>query len=205
MCRPMLIYSREPRCLKCGKMIGRSEREYCGDCLRIKHFFDRGFSLFVYNDPLRKSIYRLKYKNRQRYGYHFGKMAADHLGNEIKEMKVDAIIPVPLHPKREFSRGYNQAAVIAKKLGSELGIPVLEDYVLRVKNTAPLKLLEPGQRQNNLKNAFIMGQYDVKLNSIVLVDDIYTTGSTIDEISSLLKLHGTREVYFITVAAGMEK
>jgi len=132
-------------------------------------------------------------------------MAADHLGNEIKEMKVDAIIPVPLHPKREFSRGYNQAAVIAKKLGSELGIPVLEDYVLRVKNTAPLKLLEPGQRQNNLKNAFIMGQYDVKLNSIVLVDDIYTTGSTIDEISSLLKLHGTREVYFITVAAGMEK
>lgn len=204
-CRPMLIFSKEPRCLKCGKMIKRSDREYCGDCIRLKHFFDRGFSLFVYNDPLRKSIYRLKYKQRQRYGYFFGKMAARHLARELGSLKADAIVPVPLHPSRERSRGYNQAAVIARSLGEELGIPVVEDYVLRTKNTVPLKLLEPAERQNNLKNAFKIGQYDVKLNSIVLVDDIYTTGSTIDEISSLLKSSGTACVYFVTVAAGAQQ
>ena len=77
------------------------------------------------------------------------------------------------------------------------------EYQVRVKNTAPMKLLNPAERQNNLKKAFIMGRNDVKLyDRIVLIDDIYTTGTTLDEISALLKANGVSEVYCVTLACG---
>ena len=92
--------------------------------------------------------------------------------------------------------------MFARALGKEWGIPVREDLVVRGRDTQPLKQLNPAQRQNNLKRAFKIIQNDVKLNTIIIVDDIYTTGSTIDAISMEFSRHGVHTVYFITLAVG---
>ena len=89
------------------------------------------------------------------------------------------------------------------QLGKNMQLPVDEKLVKRVRNTAPMKRLNPAERQNNLKKAFNIGRNDVKLyDRIILVDDIYTTGTTLDEIAALLKSHGVSEVYCVTLACG---
>ena len=99
-------------------------------------------------------------------------------------------------------RGYNQAQVLAEALGKHLNIPVETDLVRRIRNTKALKALNSKERLNNLKNAFILSQNGVKLKTIIIVDDIYTTGSTIDAMSEVLLAAGVRDVYFIALAIG---
>lgn len=173
----------------------------CADCRRETHVFLRGRSLYEYADAA-PSIYRMKYGKRQEYAEFFGEEAAEHLAGFIREVHPDALIPIPLHKKRLRKRGYNQAALLARVIGASAGVPVYEKMMLRIKNTSPLKKQNPEERQNNLKKAFIIAQNDVKLNTIIIVDDIYTTGSTIDEAARVWRAAGVPNVYFIALACG---
>ena len=128
--------------------------------------------------------------------------AAEYLGGFIRSIEPDALLPVPLHRKRMSARGYNQALLLARALGERLNIPVYGDYIVRVKNTEPLKYENPQERQNNLKKAFIIRRNDVKLKKVIIVDDIYTTGSTMDEIAGVLRAAGVQEVYCVALACG---
>ena len=123
-------------------------------------------------------------------------------GRQILAWKPDALIPVPLHKKRLEKRGYNQAALLAGQIGDRLRIPVLSDWIIREKNTAPLKQLDAAERQNNLKKAFKIRRDDVKLSTIVIIDDIYTTGSTVDEIAAECRKKGVHTVCFAALSAG---
>lgn len=187
-------------CMKCGKKV-QEQRELCEDCRNIKHVFFRGRALYEY-ESVAGSIYRFKYGGRQEYADFYGEEMARYLGDFVRSIKPDVLIPIPLHRSRQKQRGYNQAALLAKAFGSRLKVPVLENYLLRVKNTTPLKLLNPKERQNNLKKAFNIVQNDVKLKTVILVDDIYTTGSTVDEVARVLLDCGVQEVYFVTLACG---
>lgn len=109
---------------------------------------------------------------------------------------------MPLHPSGQRKRGYNQAEVLAEQIGKRMHIPVRTDIVKRVRRTTPQKELDNTERQNNLKKAFKICRNDVKLEVAVIIDDIYTTGSTIDEIAAELKRAGVRQVFFITLAIG---
>ncbi len=129
-------------------------------------------------------------------------MIAKHFGRVICDLKPDAIVPVPIHKEKLRQRGYNQAYLLAKEMANCLDIPLADGLIQRVKNTKPLKFLDVDERQNNLKKAFKIGQNDVKLRTIILVDDIYTTGSTIDEISTVLREYGVEHIYFVTLSAG---
>lgn len=189
-----------PWCMKCGKKLLR-EAEYCEDCSRREHKFERGRSLYEYESAA-LSIYRFKYGGRREYADWYGEQIADFLEEFIRGVNPDCLIPVPLHKKREAERGYNQAEVLAKAMGRRLNIPVCTDLVVRKINTRPLKYENPEGRQNNLKKAFIMAQNDVKLKRVIIVDDIYTTGSTMDALSSVLKDAGIREIYFVALACG---
>lgn len=189
-----------PWCMKCGKKLSK-EGEYCADCARKEHFFLRGRGLYEY-ESVALSIYRFKYGGRREYADYFGEQMAEYLGNFIRSVEPDALIPIPLHRKRRAARGYNQAELLARALGSRLGIPVYGDFLVRVKNTAPLKYENPEERQNNLKKAFNIQENDVKLKKVIVVDDIYTTGSTMDEAARVLKGAGVQEVYFVTLACG---
>jgi ComF family protein len=187
-------------CVRCGKKLA-NKGEYCSDCRRKNHKFIRGRSLYTY-DSAAMPIYRFKYGGRAEYADYFGEEIYRYLGDFIMEVRPDALIPIPLHKKRMKRRGYNQAALLAKALGRYSQIPVYDNLLVRIKNTEPLKTLNPSQRQNNLKKAFIMARNDVKLKTVILIDDIYTTGSTIDEVSGVLKDAGIKNTYFITLAGG---
>ena len=111
-------------------------------------------------------------------------------------------MPVPIHRSKKNSRGYNQAQVIAAGLGRLLQIPVDDRLIRRVRRTKPMKDLSAAERQNNLKKAFKICRNDVKLNTIIIVDDIYTTGSTIDAMSYELRRAGVKHIYYVALAIG---
>lgn len=132
----------------------------------------------------------------------FRKEMAWHLGRQILSWKVDALVPVPLHPARKRKRGYNQAELLALEIGKQLGLRVENNWLIRTKNTVPQKLLNGQERRNNLKKAFKAGQNDVKLNAIVIIDDIYTTGSTIDAMAAVCRQQGVSRIYFAALSIG---
>ncbi len=200
-CKKNFIYISEPYCLKCGKSLKDSGQEYCGDCAHKKHLFAEGRAVFDYKS-VADSLYRFKYKGRQEYAAYYARCAAYRLGRWIKDRGAQALVPVPIHTSKRRVRGYNQAEVFARELGSLLGIPVRTDLIKRVRKTVPMKELSASERQNNLKRAFKIYRNDVKLNTIVIIDDIYTTGSTIDAMSYELRRAGIKKIYFVTLAIG---
>lgn len=200
-CREKPIYIKEPVCMKCGKELEDEEEEYCGDCRRRRHLFDSGRSVFAYKS-LAGSLYRFKYKGRQEYAAYYARCMYERLGGWISQRRPDALIPVPVHASKKRTRGYNQAEVLARELGNIMHIPVDTNLIARVRKTVPMKNLSVSDRQNNLKRAFKICRNDVKLDTIVIIDDIYTTGSTIDAMSYELRRAGIRHVYFVTLAIG---
>ncbi|MCL2253827.1 MAG: double zinc ribbon domain-containing protein [Lachnospiraceae bacterium] len=199
-CLTRISYLDSPTCLKCGKKL-HNEAEYCQDCAARSHSFDRGMALFEYQS-IAGAIYRFKYKGRHEYADFFGSEICGKLGEDILRLKPDCLIPVPIHAKRLRTRGYNQATALAKVISERLNIPLNEKIIRRVRPTKPLKNLNLQERQNNLKKAFKIERNDVKLNTIIIIDDIFTTGSTIDAMSEELRRIGVKKVYFVALSIG---
>lgn len=200
-CRKTLRRVEEPYCLRCGKPLTDETREYCGDCGAEKALFQRGRALYEYESAA-KAIYRFKYGGRQEYATFFGQEMADGLGSFIREFAPQGLLPVPLSRERMRTRGYNQAALLARELGSRLDLLVMEHLAVRVRNTVPQKELSPAERQNNLKKAFKISVNDVKLSTVMLVDDIYTTGSTVNALTEALQSAGVKRVGFVSLSTG---
>ncbi len=201
-CLAKTEYVSGETCLKCGKPLGRgSSAEYCDDCQRTRHFFDRGFSVFKYRS-ISGSIYRFKYLGRKEYARFYAMATYKKLGKKLGRLGIEAIIPVPMYKVKERKRGYNQAEVYAAALSKELDIPMYPDLIKRVRDTVPMKELDVSRRRINLKKAFIIPGNDVKFKSILIIDDIYTTGSTIDEIAHEFQIAGVERIYFLTLAIG---
>lgn len=201
-CRKKLPVIREPRCMKCGKPVKSKEQEYCRDCSRRTYAYNQGRSLWLHVPPVTQAIYQFKFHNKRYYGDLFAREMACRYGQWIRNHQVEEIIPVPLHSSRLRTRGFNQAALLAEKLSAELAIPVGKHVVYRIRNTKPQKQLDDQERENNLKQAFgVSRQWKAPAN-VLLVDDIYTTGSTIHRISKVLKKAGVQKVYFLTISIG---
>lgn len=203
VCEKKLLFIKNPRCLKCGKEVAEEETEYCMDCAQKKHYFTEGISLWSYSELSRKAVHRFKYKNCREYAAYFARELMQRYYLQIKQWDADAIIPVPIHKKRYKKRGYNQAELIAVAIGRYMKLPVDTEIITRIKNTKPQKELNDKQRIKNLKKAFKINKNGVKLKKVIIVDDIYTTGATIDTIAELLLQRTTiTHVYVITVCIG---
>ena len=202
-CKQKIKYVKGATCMKCGKPLPAAEKEnvYCVDCDRTRHVFDRGFSVFDYRN-ISGSVYRFKYMGRQEYARFYGEAAAKRYGSTLRKLGIEAIIPVPMYKNKERTRGYNQADILAKSVGRELGIPVYEDVIKRSKNTLPMKELDARGRRTKKKKAFNITRNDVKFKCILIIDDIYTTGSTIDEIAHEFRIVGVNKIYFLSLAIG---
>ena len=201
-CIKKIEFVKGSTCFKCGKPLGKdSLEEYCQDCREKRHFFKRGYSVFAYRS-ISGSIYRFKYMGRQEYARFYGVATRKRLGDTLKGLGIEAVVPVPMYEKKQLKRGYNQAEVYAKAVSEELGIPLRTDIVKRVRNTLPMKELDALGRRNNLKKAFIIPKNDVKFKCVLIIDDIYTTGSTIDEIAHEFRMAGVDRVYALTLAIG---
>ena len=201
-CREKIVHIKEPICKKCGKQLYNQEQEYCYDCTKKVHVYDRGYACFAYSGDIKASIYQYKYHNKREYADFYIEEMIKTRGNEIKKWNVDIIIPVPLHKKRKRKRGYNQSEIIARGIGAYLNVEVNTSYIMRVKHTRPLKELDNKERRKHLKGAFVVGKKKSEAKRVLLIDDIYTTGSTLNEIAELLKKAGVEKVYILTLCIG---
>lgn len=203
-CQKKLRYVKEPTCFKCGKTVMRSDEEYCSDCRKRKHYFDRGHAVWVYDTLMQKSIIRYKYHGAKCYADFYVPQMIETQGQWLREIAPDVLIPVPVHWRKKNQRGYNQAELLARKLGKCLQCPVDTKYLVRSQWTRPQKALTPTERYINLKKAFKVKSRQYTYNTVLLVDDIYTTGSTIDACASVLKSAGVQKVYFLSLCIGSD-
>ena len=147
---------------------------------------------------------RFKYRNCRRYGEWLGTELADTYRQSVRRMRADVLVPVPLHGRKERERGFNQAKILAEAIGRGTGIPVA-DMLLRTRNTRAQKDLDYEARLANLEGTLALADaWKGKLpEAVILVDDIYTTGSTIEACTAALKRNGVKRVYFLTAAIGV--
>lgn len=206
-CREKLVYIEEPRCKRCGKPIEYEEQEYCSDCRRKNFHYDGGYAVWAYNEAMRASVAGFKYRGRKEYAVFYIQEIARLYGETIRRLSPEAIVPVPIHRSKYLERGYNQADILAKGIGRELQLPVYSKLLVRHKKTLPQKKLSDKERLKNLAEAFQInknegGKQLSQLDRVLLVDDIYTTGSTVEACTNVLKSNGVKEVYFIVLCIG---
>lgn len=206
-CRGKLSDVSGSLCLKCGKELVDEDGEYCFGCMRHPKSFVYGAALFNYNEVSAKSMVQIKYKNKREYLDFYSREMADKLHDKIQRMNAQALVPVPVHPQRLKSRGFNQAQELAFRLSKLTGISLCTDLLIRSRKTAPQKELTPGQRLKNLEQAFSVnpGSCFRDAASVILVDDIYTTGSTIEACTRALRKAGIEKVYFLAVCIGGDR
>lgn len=192
----------EPVCKKCGKPLDDERQEYCYDCTHHRHEYVQGKALWVYRGVAKASVYRFKYQGRQEYAQFYARELVQTYGGWIKNCGIDALIPIPLFRRRQRQRGFNQAERIAREVGRQMGIPIYGKLLVRVRDTKAQKELNDEERKNNLKKAFKTSSNKVQLNHILLIDDIYTTGSTMNEAAAELKRSGAEEVYCLSLCIG---
>lgn len=201
-CVEKIPFIVSPRCMKCGKQLGQMERELCQDCEKREHHYDRGVAAAAYSDALRDSLHRYKYGARREYTPFYVKLIMEHCGPLIRQWGIDVIIPVPMYHHKELVRGYNQATLLADALGELLNIPVDSKILIRSRNTRPMKELNDKERLKNLQSAFKIQKSMIKYKHILLVDDIYTTGTTMDACARCLKQAGASRVYYVSLCIG---
>ena len=190
-CWSSLIPIEPPFCPKCGEP-APAIAGLCGLCLRAEHHFDYARSALLFTHTFREIIHHLKYADRVSLAKPLGDILKECL--QQHEFQGTQIIPVPLHRSRERVRGYNQAELIA----SRLGLPLSTRLLRRRKNTPSQTGLTRNERKRNLAGAFeVKGKIRGKL---IIVDDVYTTGSTMSEIAKTLKKAGAERVEVLTVA-----
>ena len=157
----------------------------------------RAISCIEYSEFSKKVVFGLKYNSKTYMSRYIATIMKERI--DLEPLEFDYILFVPLHKKRQRKRGFNQSEKIAKYLGEILGKDVL-DIIVRTENTKRLYKLNKEERKKELKNVFELKEESFKLKNknILLVDDIFTTGSTVNEISKILKLNNVNRVTVIT-------
>ncbi|WP_419726057.1 ComF family protein [Terrisporobacter petrolearius] len=190
-------------CNKCGKpIINRNlERESlieCNYCYNKTFYFDKAIACIEYDDISKKLILDFKYKSKTYLCRYVAYLMKEKI--ILEDIKADYILFVPLHNKRLKKRGFNQAEKIANKLSDLINIPVL-DCVSREKNTKKLYRLNKEDREKELKNGFKVKDNInlIKNKNVILIDDIFTTGSTANEISKVLKINSVNNICIFTL------
>lgn len=197
-CKGKLPLVEEPRCFCCGKTVENPEIEYCRDCSRKRHIFLQGFPLCRYIPPVSDAMALLKYHGRAEYADFYGRMLVDTFGEKWKSLGIRTLAPVPVHGKRLRERGYNQAELLAKAISEVTGIPVDTGLIIRSSSTVAQKKLTREERSLNLRNAFQPGK-NRPPDTVLVVDDIFTTGATADACAAVLLKNGAKRVYVTTV------
>lgn len=204
-CRKSARVIRPPFCGRCSEPFhGEIDGEFeCANCAQRHFHFTHAVARFRSRGVVRELVHRFKYQRE----YHLRFLLADFLLEAMQDDRMaalpcDAFVPVPLHPARLRWREFNQARAIADVAGKSAGIPVL-DCLRRTRNTSTQTGHDRAERMENLRNAFALRQSDgVRGQHLVLLDDVFTTGSTVDECARMLMAAGAASVRALTVARG---
>ncbi len=202
-CLARLVPRRGPVCLCCGRFLeGAGEDHLCAKCLDRPPAFSRHRSCGRYDGVLKDLILLFKYGRVPVLSPVLGRYAAESLGADEEVWEgLDYIVPVPLHRKRRRERGFNQSQLLAGDLARIQRFEVLERCLVKVRNVPPQTSLEGAGREGNVRGAYAArGARKIAGKTLLLVDDVFTTGSTLRECSRVLMSAGAREVRALTLA-----
>jgi competence protein ComFC len=202
-CLGRLRPRRGPVCVCCGRFFdGAGESHLCRRCLERRPPYSLQRSCGPYGGVLKDLILLYKYGRLAGLSRPLGLFAEEALGGE-KELwaEADFLVPVPLHPRRERERGFNQSRLLAAELAGRRGIRVLGGSLVKVRNVPPQTSLQGEGREANVRGAYeVRGRRRIEGKVLVLVDDVFTTGSTLRECSRALRRAGAAEVRALTLA-----
>ncbi len=203
--RELLRCSGGDYCRRCGKDVSRYAMidGGCGHCQGLEICYDGIARAGVYDGTMRDMILAFKFHDKTELGGQLGRMAVSALEGSVFRESIDVVTPVPLHWKRKLGRGFNQSAIIAKGLKSER-VRFIKDLV-RVRNTQRQWALSPAKRKKNVAGAFaVRKDHRFAGKSVCLVDDITTSGATLNECAKTLKEAGAEKVFAVVVAVAMQ-
>jgi len=194
-----------PFCRICGRTLNKDDpgKHLCSGCIKHPLHFDRAFSPCVYDGPIKELIHQFKYQKKD----YLGPLIAGFMVEFIREYKIpidslDLVIPVPLHPARLREREFNQALILSDRIAKAYSKKVLKDNLVRCRHTRTQTDLKDQQRFNNVKASFaVRDPGTIRGKSILLIDDVMTTGATSSEAAFALKNAGADKVLVLTLAS----
>ncbi len=191
-----------PLCPKCGRP--QASGILCPSCRRLQTEIDGIRSPYRFDEVIREAIYQLKYHNLKAVSFCLADLLADYL--QSNPLPGEALVPVPLHPRRLRERGYNQSSLLARQLSKLTNLPVLEDCLIRAKEAPPqVKASSVEERRRNVISAFMCQNEKVSGKQIMLIDDVCTSGATLESCASALKNKGATSVRGLTLAREIQK
>ena len=208
-CREAMVLIAEPYCLCCGvplRPTGRTAK-LCSEC-RQGRAFDGARAVGLHTGSLRRAIIRYKFDGRRRLAKPLAEMLAEVFDAErsagLPLSGAAALVPAPLYPARKAWRGFDQAELLCRYLSEMTGLPTWPDVLARVRDTRPQVELSGRERRDNVRGAFEARKtYRLKEKSLVLVDDVFTTGATLSECARTLREAGATAAYALTVSRGV--
>lgn len=201
-CRERLPLVLPPLCPVCGiPFIGAGSDHQCGACLARPPYFDAAMARFLYEGAIRDMIHSFKYNQQTHLRYPLALLTLEGMDRILAGHDPHLIVPVPLHRSRLRQRGFNQAVLLGRVLSRHLSLPMLPDTLARTRPTEPQIKLSATERRLNVKGAFAVNRPDMVVGKrILLLDDVMTTGSTMDECAKELKNAGAEAVIAATIA-----
>lgn len=208
-CGPSIELVRHPLCTVCGRpfLEASGDDHPCGACIkRAPHFVQaRAWACYPREEldeqPLRRVLQKFKYGGKVSLGKPLGRLMARGCEGFLRQCDADLIVPVPLHPKRLRWRGFNQSVLLARQVSCAYDTPMDPFVLLRRRETPPQTQLTEEERRKNMRGAFSLNpDKPIEDKRILLIDDVYTSGATVNECSRALRRGGAREVYVLTLA-----
>ena len=186
-----------PLCPNCGRP--QASGIVCPDCWQRQTEIDGIRSLFRFDEIIRKAIHQLKYRNLKAISPGLAELLADYLRSN--PLPGEVLICVPLHSRRLRERGYNQSNLLARELGERIDLPVIDNCLIRVKQAQPqVRAVDVEERRRNVADAFVCRDERVSGRQIILVDDVCTSGATLESCAVALKNKGATSVWGLTLA-----
>ena len=192
-----------PLCLTCGMPFGSEVEEdhLCEECLRKRPFYDAARAPYLYEGSIMEAIHQFKYAGRSHLAKSLGSLMTSFAREWMDKANSTLMMPVPLHPVRLRERGFNQSLVLARYAAPLLGAELDFLSLRRIRYTRPQTGLKISERKKNVHRAFeVVDKMAVKGRTILLVDDVTTTGNTLNECARILKRAGSKEVFCLTLA-----
>jgi ComF family protein len=205
-CLGTVRWIEPPFCQQCASPFSGKVADtfVCGYCQDLRFSFERAVCACRAEGIVRDSIHRFKYKREMYFGPHLADWLLHAARQWIEWGEVDAIVPVPLHPRKKREREFNQAEYLADALSRAFGVGVLTGQLRRVKDTVTQTALDAEERAANLRGAFAVRRAGMFAgHRLVLVDDVFTTGATMDSCAKVLRVAGAQRVIALAVARGV--
>jgi len=196
-CRQLLSPIGPPICPKCGRP--QSSGILCATCVDWPVHIDGIRSPFRFEGALRKAVHELKYQNLRAIAAPLAELLSEYLANN--PLPIDVLVPVPLHPQRLRERGYNQSVLLARELGKRRQLPVVTGFLVRARDTPPqARTANVAERRLNIVKAFVCLDNGIRGKRVLLIDDVATSGATLDAAAAALKSGNASSVWGLTIA-----